>query len=240
MAIAQDSLNCLKNLLRLMCCDGKIEPREKAFLARAAQELAVPVENWQTLLQAVLKDSVGCWPIENRTKAAAALKAMIIMAKADGRVDEVEKQFILRFAKAAGISKDEWKQLLLEIDVQNLFAPFQSPSKTLIVLKDDFDNADALLKTARDSGITVRTADVQAFLKMQDQNDGIICFHASPDKDITLTRAVLLLEKTAPSSPVCILTRFQGHQVKYLHEAGVKTCIIEPVYPKDLYAITCT
>ncbi|MBP8606307.1 MAG: DUF533 domain-containing protein [Phycisphaerae bacterium] len=239
MAIMQDNLNCLKNLLRLMCCDGKIEPQEKAFLARAAQELAVPVKNWRILLQTVLEDPVGCWPVDDHTKAAAALKAMIVMAKADGRVDEVEKQFVLQFAKAAGIRKEEWKRLLSEIDVANLFAPFQSPAKTLMILKEDFDNLDAFLKTACDSGLTVQTADVQGFLKAPAENDTIICFHASPDKDITLTRAVMLLEKTAPVLPVCILTRFQGHQVKYLHEAGVKTCIIEPVYPKDLYGILC-
>jgi hypothetical protein len=33
---------------------------------------------------------------------------------------------------------------------------------------------------------------------------------------------------------VCILTRFQGHQVKYLHEIGLKKCIIEPVYARDV------
>ena len=32
----------------------------------------------------------------------------------------------------------------------------------------------------------------------------------------------------------CILTRFQGHQVKYLLEIALKKCIIEPVYARDI------
>ena len=33
---------------------------------------------------------------------------------------------------------------------------------------------------------------------------------------------------------VAILTRYQGHLVKYLHEVGLKKCIIEPVYSNDI------
>jgi hypothetical protein len=50
---------------------------------------------------------------------------------------------------------------------------------------------------------------------------------------MTLTRCRMLLDKCG-GSVVCILTRFQGHQVKYLHEIGLKKCIIEPVYARDI------
>ncbi|MCI0499581.1 MAG: tellurite resistance TerB family protein [Planctomycetales bacterium] len=234
--VAHDNLNCLKNLLRLMCCDGTLKTAEKAFLSRAAKEMAVLVEDWNALLKSVLKDPAGCWPIEDRTKAAAALKAIVVMAKADGQVDEAEKEFALQFAKAAGISKDEWRRLLCDIDAENLFEPFQTAAPNLIVLTDNFDKLDAFLKTARDNGVTVETTDTQTLLQTPAKPDGVVCFHAAPDKDATLALAAMLLEKTAPHQPVCILTRFEGNQVKYLHEAGIETCIIEPANDRDLNA----
>jgi uncharacterized tellurite resistance protein B-like protein len=238
MAVTQDNVNCLKNLLRLICQDGQIHAREKAFLARAAQALAVPVEDWNALLKSVRKDPAPCWPIEDRSKAAAALKAIVVMAKADGQVDQTEKQFALQFAKAAGISKEDWKKLLATIDVENLFEPFQAAEAKLIVLADDFDKLDAFVKTARDNGMAAETTDAQTLLQTPAKPDGVVCFHASPDKEATLTRALMLLEKTAPQKPVCVLTRFQGLQVKYLHEAGLQTCIIEPANARDLRTIS--
>ena len=44
---------------------------------------------------------------------------------------------------------------------------------------------------------------------------------------------LLLLEKCG-GKLACILTRFQGHQVKYLLEIGLNKCIIEPVYARDI------
>jgi hypothetical protein len=46
----------------------------------------------------------------------------------------------------------------------------------------------------------------------------------------------MLLEKCG-GKLVCILTRYQGHQVKYLLEIGLKKCIIEPVYARDIVGL---
>ena len=42
-----------------------------------------------------------------------------------------------------------------------------------------------------------------------------------------------LLEKSGPKT-ISILTRYQGHQVKYMLEIGLEKCIIEPVYSNDI------
>ena len=125
----QDNLNCLKNLMRLMCCDGRIHTKEKAFLGTAAKELAVQVADWNALLKDVLNDTVPFYPMQDRDKAVAALKAMIVMAKADGTVDEKEKQFALQFAKTIGVSKSEWKQIITGIDADNLFTPLPAAGR---------------------------------------------------------------------------------------------------------------
>lgn len=54
---AQDNLNCLKNLMQLICCDGMIHPKEKAFLCKAAGQLNVPANDWNGLPKEVLSDN---------------------------------------------------------------------------------------------------------------------------------------------------------------------------------------
>ena len=56
---AQDNLNCLKNLMQLMCADGTIHSEEKRFLKKAASELDVAVADWKGLLKEVLRDGVA-------------------------------------------------------------------------------------------------------------------------------------------------------------------------------------
>ncbi|MBL7214272.1 MAG: TerB family tellurite resistance protein [Phycisphaerae bacterium] len=230
---APDNMNCLKNLMRLMCCDGVIQPQEKAFLSRAATELAVLVDDWNALLREVISDNISFYPVSNREKALAALKAMVVMAKTDGQVDEKEKQFVLQFAKSFGVSQNDWKEVLSDIDPKNLFGPFQKPPEQFIALTDDFEKLEAFLKVAQDNGAAVQTKDLKAYLRADSDSQAIVCFHASPEKELTVSRCQLLLGK-AGERLVCILNRFQGHQVKYLHETGLKKCVIEPVYARDI------
>lgn len=233
----KDSLNCLKNLMRLMCCDGRIHQQEKAFLYTAAKELAVTVDDWNALLKEILKDHQPFYPMENRDKAVAALKAMIVMAKADGKVDEKEKRFALQFAKTIGVSKSEWQQILGNTDTGSLFTPFQQQSGgPLIAITEDFDKLDAFSQTARDHQALVQTLALKAYLQAAADHSGPVCFHAAPEKETTLTRCELLLSAAA-GGLVCVLNRYQGHQVKYLHEVGLKTCVIEPIYSRDITEI---
>ncbi len=229
---AQDNLNCLKNLMQLMCCDGNIDAKEKAFLSRAAEELAVSVNNWNTLLKDVLDDNIPFYPFSDRERACAALQAFIALANADGRVDEKEKDFVLKFAKSIGVSKSEWQQLLGDIDTENLFTSFQQ-SGSLIAIKDNFEKIDAFVEVAEDNGAAVQITDLKTYLQTDDDPDGVVCFHAAEEKDTSLSHCQLLQNK-AGHELICILNRFQGHQVKYLHEIGVKKCIIEPVYTRDI------
>ncbi|MBC8379190.1 MAG: TerB family tellurite resistance protein, partial [Planctomycetes bacterium] len=224
---AQDNMNCLKNLMQLMCCDGVIDEKEKAFLYRAAEHLAVSVDDWNALLKEVLGDNIPFYPVSDREKAVAALKAMIVMAQADGQVDEKEKQFALHFAKSMGVNRSEWKELLKSIDTEHLFAPFQLSPGSLIALTDDFEKLEAFLEIAGEYGTVVRTTDLKSHLQTAPLSQTIVCFHAAPEKDLSVARCQLLLKKNSDHL-VCILNRFQGHQVKYLHEAGLKKCVIEP------------
>lgn len=161
---AAENLNCLKNLIQLVCCDGKIHPREKTFLYQAAKELAVTVEDWNALLKEVLRDETPFYPIENREKAIAALKAMIALAKADGRVDAKEKQLALQFAKSLGVSKTEWKQIIGVCETDGLLEPFSRPDGQIVAIRDDFDQFDAFLKTARQHSVTVHETDFKSHL----------------------------------------------------------------------------
>jgi len=233
MTALSDNLNCVKNLMRLMCCDGTIRTAEKSFLSRAATKLGVQVADWNGLLREVLGDTTPLYPIQDRDKAVAALKALIVMSKTDGRVDPKEKQFALQFAKSIGVDKAEWKRILKDIDLDHLFEPFTETRGTVVAIADDFEKLDAFLKVAADNGAEVKTIKLQLFLESADAAGDRVCFHASEDKDVTLTRCRMLLAACG-GKVVCILTRFQGHQVKYLLEIGLKKCIIEPVYARDI------
>ena len=229
---AVDDLNCIKNLIRLMCCDGKVYPREKDFLLRAAAELNVQVDDWNDLLKEVVRDNTSLYPLQNRAKAIATLKSLIMMSKADGRVDAEEKALTLRFAKSIGVSKSEWKQILKDINLETLFEPFTEVAGAITAIRDDFEKLDAFLQIAAENGAATNTVGLREYLTTA-ADDTVVCFHAAEDKDETVTRCQMLLEKCG-GRLVCVLTRFQGHQVKYLLEIGLKKCVIEPIYARDI------
>lgn len=228
-----DSLNCLKNLMQMMCADGRIHPGEKSFLAKAAKEMDVQVSNWKALLKETLNDNIPLYPIHNREKAVSTLKALIVMSKSDGQTDAKEKALAVTFAKSIGISKPEWQQILKEIDVDTLFEPFTRNLGDIIAVRDDFDKLDVFVDTASKNGAAVQTVTLREFLDGTEVPLSVVCFHAAQDKDASLTRCRMLLEKCGDML-VCILTRYQGHQVKYLLEIGLRKCIIEPVYAQDI------
>ena len=233
MATVTDNLNCIKNLMQLMCCDGTIHAAEKSFLSRAAAELDVRVDDWNGLLKEVLKDGTPLYPVQNRDKAVATLKSLIVMSKADGRVDPKEKTLALQFAKSIGVNRSEWKRILKDIDLESLFEPFSRTVGSITAIRDDFEKLDAFLQVAAENGASTKTVGLQEFLSTTGSPEDVVCFHAAEDKDVTVTRCQMLLEKCG-GKLACILTRFQGHQVKYLLEIGLNKCIIEPVYARDI------
>jgi len=229
----QDEMNCLKNLLQVMCCDGEISSREKQFLKFAADSLKVDVPDWNALLKEVMRDGQEIYPLANREKALAALKAMALMAKADQDVNEKEKNLLQSFAKTIGLTKEQWKQVLSELDMATVFEPFGKRLGSMTVLKDDFEKIDAFLKTAGENNVQARTLALADYLSQPTAAEDVVCFHAAEDRDRTVQVCRALLKK-AHCRTACVLTRFQGHQVKYLHEEGLRKCVIEPVYSRDI------
>jgi uncharacterized tellurite resistance protein B-like protein len=236
MANSLDSTNCIKNLIQLMCCDGKLDKQEKKFLTAAAKQMQFQVDDWPRMIKEVYRDQVDLYPVTDRQKAVATLKGLIVMAKADGQVHDKEKQFIQKFAKSIGVSNSEWKQIVKSIDKENLFESFVETDKnigTVTVVKDGFEKIDDFCRVARENGATVETVEMKAFLESKPDPGQVACFHAAADKETSMENCRVLLEKTG-GNLICILTRFQGLQVKYLHELGLKKCIIEPVYSQDI------
>lgn len=246
MSETQDCLNYIKNMIRMMCCDGEIASREKKFLGRAAKEIGAEVDDWNRLLREVLGDvmteGTKLYPVTNRDKAIATLKSLIVMAKADKKVDQREKEYILRFAKSVGVSNSEWKQIKSQIDIGTLFEPFKRAEpaaglkKTaggITVLSEDFDKIDEFTQVAKERAITTQIVGFDEFIAAAGGGEDIVCFHAAEDKDETVRKCKELLARS-PDGTVSVLTRYQGHQVKYMLEQGLKKCIIEPVYTQDI------
>ena len=242
MSEMEDKINYIKNMIRMMCCDGEIASREKKFLGRAAKEIGAEVGDWNALLKEVLAEGTKLYPISNRDRAIATLKSLIVMAKADRKIDEREKECMLRFAKSIGVSNSEWRQIRKEIDIGTLFEPFKTVQATtglketaggITVLREDFDKLDDFTAVAKDRAITTQILGFDEFIAGTGGEGDIVCFHASEDKDESVSKCKELLARE-PERTVSVLTRYQGHQVKYMLEVGLKKCIIEPVYSQDI------
>lgn len=239
MSVLQDKTNCIKNLMRIMCCDGRIAAREKKFLAAAAKQLCVEVKDWNALKDQVRKDLQTVYPVRNRDRAIASLKAMVVMARADRKVDQKEGDLILQFAKSLGLSNQEWKKILKDITLQSLFEPFQSASVSpfvtgsILVLKEDFDKMDQFLKVLEEHGIPFRIAGFDELVRQARPAEDVVCFHAAEDRHKTVDKCRKLLAESG-NRVVSILSRHQGYQVRYLLEIGPVKCIIEPVYARDI------
>ncbi len=236
MSLAQDRGNCLRNLVRLMCCDGKIAEPEKRFLAKVAHELNAKVRDWPAFVKETLADPRDLWPVADRRRAIATLKSLVAMARADGRIGRREKGHIARFAKALGVTADQWRQILEEADSPDVWRPFKSCSVGVYAIEDDFERLQDLVDLATDHDIPAQTTPLEAFLSQPPRALGAVCFHAVEQTEATVDRCRRLLN-VAGDKAVAVLTRFQGRQVQYLLEAGLTRCVIEPLYPRDLRRI---
>ena len=235
----QDKLNCVKNMIWMMCCDGEIAEREKKFLKHAANEIALEVNDWNCLVKEVLADGGRIYQIEDPGKAIVTLKSLLVMAKADRKMDPQEKEYLLRFAKSINITNSQWENIRKGIAMEGLFDPFKEtqshakPAGAVVALKDNFDRVDEFAEVARDNNVTTQIVGFDEFIAGSSGQENIVCFHAAENKDESVRRCKELLDRSGPN-PVGVLTRYQGHQVKYLHEQGLKKCIIEPVYSQDI------
>ncbi len=233
MSDSQDRLNWIKNLIQIMCCDREIARGEKKFLARAAKELQVEVSDWNALLKRVLKDERIRYPVEDHDKAIATLKSLVVMAKADGRIDKNEKHYIHRFAKMIGLSNEEFQQTVKDIDVEGLFRQFSRATGSIVAIKEDFEHIDKFVAIAQDNDNTVSIAGFDEFVRDAEASAKLVCFHAAPERADSVKTCRMLLEKSG-DNVVSILGRHQGFQVRYLLELGLRKCIIEPVYSRDI------
>lgn len=161
------------------------------------------------------------------------------MAKADGRIDNAEKDYLLKFAKAIGITNDQWKRLSKNINLAALFDPFKdltapkNITASILALRDDFDKIDKFLSVAGDYGVKTSVTGYKEFIATPPDAGQIVCFHAAPERTETVKRCARILKK-AGKNTAAVLTRYQGHQVQYMLEIGLKKCIIEPVYTQDI------
>ena len=237
MSREQDKLNYIKNLILMMCCDGEVAEREKKFLGRAAKAIEMKVDDWGGLLKEVIGEKRTLYPIEDRERGVATLKSLVVMAKADKRVDEREKECILRFAKSVGVSNSEWKAIKKQIDVESLFGAFKRigpmDGAGITVLKEDFEAIDDFADVARENEVATRIVGFDEFIAGEKGEGEIVCFHACQDRAATVRRCGELLEQCGERT-VSVLTRYQGHQVKYMLEIGLGKCVIEPVYSHDI------
>lgn len=235
-----DKLNYIKNMIWMMCCDGKIVDGEKKFLRKAAKEISVDITDWNKLLKEVVAAGQQIYPIADRDKAIATLQSLVVMAKASGTVEDVQRDGILKFAKSIGISNDQWRQVRANIDMEKLFDPFKvSPaakmnmSGSILVLSDDFEKIDELMSVASDFGAKTTAVSYNEFIAAPYEDGCFVCFHAVEKRSETVNRCTQIMEK-AGKNTVAILTRFQGHHVQYMRETGLQRCIIEPVYTQDI------
>ncbi len=238
-----DRVNWIKNLIQVMCCDGSIHEREKRFLAKVAKQLDVKVPDWNALLRSVLRDARVRYPLSDETAALDVLKSLIVMANADGKVDDNERRYILSFAKVIGVSKDRLKTIVKDMDKAKKPArggtdilsvtPANTPAVLITVASDDFDNLDQFVQVVREQGHDIRVITVD---NASVDPDCILCFHAAAAPEDTVGRCRRLLQ-AAQGPVVAILTRYQGHHVRYLLELGIPKCVIEPVYARDVEQI---
>lgn len=191
-------------------------------------------------MKEVIAGNGQLYSISNRDKAIATFKSLIVMAKADKNIDEQERQYLSRFAKSLGLTNRQYKAIAKEIDLSCLLDPFKpnstskpATSSRIIAIKENFDKIDDFTEVAREKDVDTKISGFEDFLTGSTPDTDIICFHAAENKDESVKRCKHLLTKVGDKT-AAVLTRYQGHQVKYLREIGLTKCVIEPVYAHDI------
>jgi hypothetical protein len=234
MVARQQRQHCLNNLALMLLADGEVSPQEMDFLQKAAGVLGVESDDWPGYLRSMEKDETTVYPIEDRSFARKVLSAMAEMARRDGKYDAAEQQLLHLFVKACALSTEEVADILPP-------APGQSPQpdggaqQRMLVVTTDFEAVDTLVTVLERCGVVVATREYQEVLHGHALGDHtIVCLHGAVEKDTTIKRCDNLLHSYPGLTVVPILGRYQGHQVKYLHEIGIPRCIVEPVFPADV------
>ena len=105
-------------LIRMACADGKIHPKEKAALHRAAANLDLPLDEtveddesmsmWRTDLASKLPQS--------RSERAAIIADCIILSMIDGEVAQAELVSLHFTAEILGFSREETRTIAEMVD----------------------------------------------------------------------------------------------------------------------------
>ena len=92
-----------KNIIAVACADGKLDPNEKEFLIEKAQELDIPIESVDDLINEV-KEMASIIPIEGYDKEEHLADA-ITTALLDGDISEDEIKVCMEIGKAMGFDE---------------------------------------------------------------------------------------------------------------------------------------
>lgn len=101
-------------LICAMLADGSIDPRERQFLDRYAQNHQVPPGTVDGLIEAVRQDRLRIPQARTPQEAMACLDGLIEMSLADGKVDPAEMNLILAYADGHGIERHRVEQRIRE------------------------------------------------------------------------------------------------------------------------------
>jgi len=101
-------------LIRAMLADGSIDPRERAFLDRYAQNNHVPPGTVDGLIEAARHDQLRIPRAQTPQEAMACLDGLIEMSLADGKVDLAELRLMLAYAESHGIERRRVEQRIKE------------------------------------------------------------------------------------------------------------------------------
>lgn len=230
---AEDGRNCIKNLIAVAAADRKLDSGEKEFFLNVFKKLEIPSGELPILFREVRGDGLPFYPVKSREAAIKTLKMMLTMARADGSFDVSEKKIIHAFAKAIGFDREALAGKVAESGEESSSETPETPTDfswlNIRVITDHFEKLEEFM-----GSLESMNASGASFLDFLREPSGDIVFmHAVERRKATVTR-LEKIQKICSARIVPIMTRFQGDQIKYVHDLGIPRCMIEPVLKNEV------
>lgn len=233
------------NLYILAIADGRVDEREKSFLAKFADVTHISPAEQEQWQQEVLQGGMQFVPIDDEYIAKEALAFLARMVRVDNEFNEQEQTAYICMGKALGYTEDELGESLrkywnedpdferISVAPANAAAPQKHIAASILVIDEDMVDKERLEMSANEHTVCYCSMS-NAKEQSETQSFAMVVFQAADHKADSAER-LKNLKQIFSTIPVAFLARRdQAPQIGFLLEMGANRCFVKPLYPNEL------
>ena len=233
------------NLLLLAAADGRIVPKEAAYLKRFVEAAGISeaeTAKWYAEAEADRRFR----PISNEKAVNDVLRITTRMVRVDGVFDASEQEALIAMGKALGFApnalgpalREVWNrdpEALDRLERANKIASANKTEKTetkpLYILDTNAIDKPSLERSAPTLKLCFTT--LEALINTK-PSPAVVLFHLADDR-VASKAQLNAIRSALPNAFIAFIARRdQAPQIGLMLEAGANRCFVAPLYPNEI------